>query len=67
MDVFINDKKITEINLISREDIGREFIYQQLSDAGEKQSSLILIFLLVFYFLIFITIIVRNLLLKRNI
>ncbi len=65
-DVFINDKKITEINLISRENIGSEYIYQQLSDAGEKQSRFILISLLVFYFLIIITIMVRNLLLKRN-
>ncbi|NQT67143.1 MAG: D-alanyl-D-alanine carboxypeptidase, partial [Actinobacteria bacterium] len=65
MDVFINDKKITEINLISREDIGSEFIYQELSDAGEKQSRIVLIFLLVFYFLIFIFIIVRNLLTKK--
>jgi len=66
MNVFINNKKITEINLISREDIGSDFIDQQLSDAGEKQYRLVLILLLVFYFLIFITIIVRNLLLKRN-
>ena len=65
MDVFINDEKITEINLISREDIGSEFIYQELSDAGEIQSRIVLIFLLVFYFLIFIFIIVRNLLTKK--
>ena len=65
IDVFINDKKITKINLISREDIGSEFIYQELSDAGEKQSRIVLIFLLVFYFLIFIFIIVRNLLTKK--
>jgi len=65
IDVFINDKKITKINLISREDIGSEFIYQELSDAGEIQSRIVLIFLLVFYFLIFIFIIVRNLLTKK--
>ena len=65
IDVFINDKKITKINLISREDIGSEFIYQELSDAGEIQSRIVLIILLVFYYLIFIFIIVRNLLTKK--
>lgn len=65
MDVFINDEKLTEINLISRENIGSCYIYQELSDAGEIQSRIVLIFLLVFYFLIFIFIIVRNLLTKK--
>lgn len=65
IDVFINDEKLTEINLISRENIGSCYIYQELSDAGEIQSRIVLIFLLVFYFLIFIFIIVRNLLTKK--
>lgn len=65
MGVFINDEKLTEINLISRENIGSCYIYQELSDAGEIQSRIVLIFLLVFYFLIFIFIIVRNLLTKK--
>jgi D-alanyl-D-alanine carboxypeptidase (penicillin-binding protein 5/6) len=65
MNVFINDEKLTEINLISRENIGSCYIYQELSDAGEIQSRIVLIFLLVFYFLIFIFIIVRNLLTKK--
>ena len=65
MDVFINDEKLTEINLISRENIGSCYIYQELSDAEEIQSRIVLIFLLVFYFLIFIFIIVRNLLTKK--
>ena len=66
MDVFINDEKLTEINLISRENIGSCYIYQELSDAEEIQSRIVLIFLLVFYFLIFIFIIVRNLLTKKT-
>jgi len=65
MDVFINDEKLTEINLISREIIGSCYIYQELSDAEEIQSRIVLIFLLVFYFSIFIFIIVRNLLTKK--
>lgn len=65
MDVFINDEKLTEINLISSENIGSCYIYQELSDAWEIQSRIVLIFLLVFYFLIFIFIIVRNLLTKK--
>ncbi|MBE3092419.1 MAG: D-alanyl-D-alanine carboxypeptidase [Actinobacteria bacterium] len=65
MDVFINDEKLTEINLISRENIGSCYIYQELSDTGEIQSRIVLIFLLAFYFLIFIFIIVRNLLTKK--
>ena len=65
IDVFINDEKLTEINLISRENIGSCYIYQELSDAEEIQSRIVLIFLLVFYFLIFIFIIVRNLLTKK--
>ena len=67
MDVFINNKKLAKINLISRENIGSFYIYQELSDAEETQSSIVLIFLLAFYFLIFILIIVRNLLTKKNI
>lgn len=66
MDVFINDEKLTEINLISRENIGSCYIYQELSDEEEIQSRIVLIFLLVFYFLIFIFIIVRNLLTKKT-
>ena len=49
MDVFINDEKLTEINLISREIIGSCYIYQELSDAEEIQSRIVLIFLLVSY------------------
>ncbi len=66
MDVFINDKKLEEINLISLENIGGNYIYQELSDAGHRQAVFVLISLMVFYFLIFIIIIVRNLPLKRN-
>ncbi|MBU4314017.1 MAG: D-alanyl-D-alanine carboxypeptidase [Actinobacteria bacterium] len=65
MDVFINNEKLKEINIIATENIGSCYIYQELSDAGEIQSRIVLIFLLVFYFLIFIFIIVRNLLTKK--
>lgn len=67
MDVFINNEKLKEINIIATENIGSCYIYQELSDAGEIQSRVVLIFLLVFYFLIFIFIIVRNLLTKKNV
>lgn len=67
MDIFINNKKLKEINMIATENIGSCYIYQELSDAEEIQSRVVLIFLLVFYFLIFIFIIVRNLLTKKNV
>lgn len=67
MDIFINNKKLKEINIIATENIGSCYIYQELSDAEEIQSRVVLIFLLVFYFLIFIFIIVRNLLTKKNV
>lgn len=67
MDIFVNNKKLKEINMIATENIGSCYIYQELSDAGEIQSRVVLIFLLVFYFLIFIFIIVRNLLTKKNV
>ncbi len=67
MDIFINNKKLKEINIIATENIGSCYIYQELSDAEEIQSRVVLIFLLVLYFLIFIFIIVRNLLTKKNV
>lgn len=67
MDIFINGKKLKEINLIARENIDNGYIYQELSTDREVESRYVLIFLLVFYFLIFTTIIVRNLLSKRNV
>ena len=67
MDIFINNKKLKEINMIATENIGSCYIYQELSNAEEIQSRVVLIFLLVFYFLIFIFIIVRNLLTKKNV
>lgn len=65
IDIFIDGQKIKKINMISKESIGSDYIHQELSVAGEKQSRIVLIFLLVFYFLIFIFIIVRNLLTKK--
>lgn len=67
MDVLINGEKLKEINLIATENIDAGYVYQELSTDREVESIYVLIFLLVFYFLTFITIIVRNLLLKRNI
>lgn len=66
MDVLINGKKMKETHLISHDNIGAGYVYQELLDAEPRQTSFIIIFLLVFYFLIFLTIIVRNLFLKRN-
>ncbi len=67
MEIIVNDKKIEEIDLIARESISNAFIYEELSTKKEVETIYILIFLLVFYFLTFTIIIVRNLLLKRNI
>ncbi len=65
MAVFINDKKLEEINLVSNEDISGDYIYQELSNQDNRQTIITIIFLIVFYFLIFIIIIVKNLLSKR--
>jgi len=67
MEVIVNDKKIEEIDLIAREDISDAFIYEELSTKKEVETIYILLFLLVFYFLTFTIIIVRNLLLKRHV
>ena len=67
MEVIVNDKKIEEIDLIAREDISDALIYEELSTQKEVETIYILIFLIVFYFLTFTIIIVRNLLLKRHI
>lgn len=67
MEVIFNDRKIEEIDLVARENVSNAFIYEELSTKREVKTIYILIFLLVFYFLIFTIIIVRNLLLKRNI
>src|SRR4030066_212507 len=67
MEVIVNDKKIEEIDLIAREDISNASIYEELSTKKEVKTIYILIFLLVFYFLTFTIIIVRNLLLKRHV
>lgn len=67
MEVIVNDRKIEEIDLIARESVSDAFIYEELSTKKEVKTIYILIFLLVFYFLTFTIIIVRNLLLKRNI
>jgi D-alanyl-D-alanine carboxypeptidase (penicillin-binding protein 5/6) len=67
LDVLINGKKIKEIPLISHDYTGAEYVYQELTDNTQRQISLAIISVALFYFLIFIIIIVRNLLLKRNI
>ncbi|MFA5014218.1 MAG: D-alanyl-D-alanine carboxypeptidase family protein [Actinomycetota bacterium] len=67
MEVIVNDRKIEEIDLIARESVSNALIYEELSTKGEVKTIYILIFLLVFYFLTFTIIMVRNLLLKRNI
>ncbi len=67
MDIFINGKKIKEINLISKESIGNIYVYQELSSADESNTRLIIIILLVFYFLIIIFIMVRNLFTKKKV
>ena len=67
MEVIVNNKKIEEIDLIAREDISNASIYEELSTKKEVKTIYILIFLLVFYFLTFTIIIVRNLLLKRHV
>lgn len=66
MDVMINGKKVKEIDLISHENIGSGYIYQELSEEESRKTFYIIISVIVFYFLIFITIIVRNLILRRK-
>lgn len=63
--VILNGAKVEEINLISHEDIEGDYMHQELTTTGYRQTVIIIILSIVFYFLIFITIIVRNLLSRR--
>ncbi len=65
MSIFLNDNKLKEVDLISKENIESEFVYQELSDKSDKKTIISIIVIVVFYFLIFIFIIVKNLLSKR--
>ncbi|MDD3629302.1 MAG: D-alanyl-D-alanine carboxypeptidase [Actinomycetota bacterium] len=69
MDIYVNGKKVKEIPLVSHDYIGAGYIYQELTDTGTgtEQTSFIIISVALFYFLIFLIIIVRNLFLRRNI
>jgi D-alanyl-D-alanine carboxypeptidase (penicillin-binding protein 5/6) len=67
LNVLINGEKIKEIPLISRDYTGAGYVYQELTDNTQWQISIAIISVALFYFLIFIIIIVRNLLLNRNI
>lgn len=64
--IYINGIDEAEKNLVSKEDIEKPYIYQELSNQKETQSQRILIFLLAFYFFIFTLIIIRNLRRGRN-
>jgi len=66
LDIYINDEKEKEINLISKDSIEKPYIHQELTTIKELQSRKILIFLISFYFFIFIFIIVRNLFTKKT-
>lgn len=67
LDIYINEEKIEEINIISKDSIPKPFIYQELTSLKEIQSRKILIILLSIYFFIFIFIIVKNLItIKRR-
>jgi serine-type D-Ala-D-Ala carboxypeptidase (penicillin-binding protein 5/6) len=66
MDILINGKKIKEIDLISHENIESGYIYQELSEEESGKTIYIIISVIVFYFLIFLTIIVRNLILRKK-
>ena len=67
IEISLNQEKIEEIDLIIRDSLPEPYISQNLTTAEEKQSRMILIFLLSFYFFIFIFIIVRDLFIKKRI
>lgn len=64
--VSINDNPVASIDLVNRDSIEKPVISQELTTAEERQSKLILIFLIAFYFLIFIFIIFKNLFMGKN-
>lgn len=65
IEVFMNGKKIKEINMVSRESIEDAYIYQELSYDSELRIKFIVVAILVFYFLVILFIIIRNLFIKK--
>jgi len=62
--INVNNKEVSEIKLVSRDSVEVPYIYQNLSDKKVIESKNILFSLIAFYFLIFITIIIKNLIFK---
>ncbi len=67
VEVSLNQEKIEEIDLIIKDSLAEPYTRQDLTASEERQSRLILIFLLSFYFFIFIFIIVRDLFIKKRV
>jgi len=62
MFIYVNDKKVEQINLISKDNINAPLINQEISAVNNfNQIRIFLIFIISFYFLIFTIIIIRNL------
>mgnify|MGYP005847432737 CR=1 FL=1 len=61
LNLYINDKKQEEINLIIKDSVENPAVYIIVADKIESRQIRIAIFLIAFYFLIIIFIIVKNL------
>ncbi len=67
LSVYINDEFSAEFPLISRESVSMPQVDQYLSSHREEQDRKILFFLFGFYFFIFISIMIKNLFLRKKI
>ena len=68
MDVYLNEDKIKEINLISKENINAPIVKQEISIKNDySQIRMFLIFIISFYFLIFTIIIIKNLIKPKTV
>jgi D-alanyl-D-alanine carboxypeptidase (penicillin-binding protein 5/6) len=65
IDVFVNEQKVKEINMVSRESVEDSYICQELSYDSELRINFIVVVTLVFYFLVILFIIIRNLFIKK--
>ena len=66
LDISINNILEEEMEVVSRDNISSPLIYQHLEIEQNNNFRNLLIFLISFYFLVFIFIIIKNLLLKKN-
>ena len=66
LDLYINNEKKKEINLITRDNIEKPAVYIRVSNKIDVKKMNIVISLIAFYFLIIILIIVKNLILRSQ-